>query len=147
MAENGPTVAGLLEEMTASFSSTRELIASLNQNQPELDCKNGISLLSLKHQVLISYIRSMVLLSSRRALALALDSNDSLSSRTPPSASFGTKSREQRGDAMGDLVDNMIEGRVVLEKIRPLEARMRYQIEKLVRIGKEDATTQVTDGQ
>jgi hypothetical protein len=31
----------------------------------------------------------------------------------------------------------MIEGRVVLEKIKVLESRMRYQIEKLVRVAEE----------
>ncbi|KAG5340327.1 hypothetical protein C0989_002138 [Termitomyces sp. Mn162] len=35
----------------------------------------------------------------------------------------------------------MIEGRVVLEKIRVLETRMRYQIEKLVRVAEEPETT------
>ena len=39
----------------------------------------------------------------------------------------------------------MIEGRVVLEKIKVLESRIRYQIEKLVRIA-DDASKNVADG-
>jgi len=45
--------------------------------------------------------------------------------------------REARGGEAGDLVDAMVEGRVVLEKIKVLEGRMRYQIEKLVRVAEE----------
>ena len=45
----------------------------------------------------------------------------------------------------GDLVDSMIEGRIVLEKINVLEGRMRYQIEKLVRAA-EDTSQGVVDG-
>jgi U3 small nucleolar ribonucleoprotein protein LCP5 len=35
----------------------------------------------------------------------------------------------------------MIEGRVVLEKIKVLENRMRYQIEKLVRVAEDSLST------
>ncbi|KAG6854606.1 hypothetical protein C0991_004208 [Blastosporella zonata] len=55
--------------------------------------------------------------------------------------------RHHRGIGAGDLVDSMVEGRVVLEKIRTLEARMRYQIEKLVRVAEEsDKTSNLVDG-
>ena len=42
----------------------------------------------------------------------------------------------------------MIEGRIVLEKIKVLEGRMRYQIEKLVRVADEnpEAAKNVTNG-
>ena len=103
--------------------------------------KDGISLLSLKHHLLLSYLQSLVLLSARRA------TGDSLTDRTPLSSPFSTVDRELRGSGAGDLVDSMIEGRVVLEKIKVLESRMRYQIEKLVRVAEESASGKdVTEG-
>lgn len=97
----------------------------------EMNTKDGISLLSTKAQVLLSYLQSLSLLSARRALG------HSLLERSPPSSSFATADREARGDGAGDRVDSMIEGRVVLEKIKVLEGRMRYQIDKLVRVAEE----------
>jgi hypothetical protein len=44
-------------------------------------------------------------------------------------------------------VDAMIESRIVLEKIKPLEAKLRYQIEKLVRVAEEpESVSTVIDG-
>lgn len=76
---------------------------------------------------MLSYLHSMTLLSAQRVLG------NSLKKRTPPEASFQDATREARGADAGDLVDSLIEGRVVLEKSKGLEARMRYQIEKLMR--------------
>lgn len=101
--------------------------------------KSGISLLSLKHHILLSYLRSLVLVSSGRALG-----ND-LSGRSAPTQSFSKKDRDARGNQMGDLVDSMIENRAVLEKIHVLEDKMRYQIDKLIRIA-EEPSTNLTDG-
>ena len=104
-----------------------------------LNMKSGISLLSLKHHLLLSYLRSLVLISSGRALG-----ND-LNGRSAPTQSFSRKDRDARGSQMGDLVDSMIENRVVLEKIHVLEAKMRYQIDKLIRIA-EELSTRPIDG-
>lgn len=97
----------------------------------QLDTKNGISLLSLKHHLMLSYIQSLTLISARRA------AGDSLTERSPPALSFGAPERGARGAGAGDRVDSVIEARVVLEKIKVLEGRMRYQIEKLVRVAEE----------
>lgn len=124
----------VVDEITRSLSSVRELIRSLRQKQQnttDLDTKDGISLLSIKHHILLSYLQSLVLLSPHRVLG------HSLTDRSPPAQPFSSPNREARGSGAGDLVDSMIEGRVVLEKIKPLEGRMRYQIEKLVRVAEE----------
>jgi U3 small nucleolar ribonucleoprotein protein LCP5 len=99
----------------------------------------GISLLSLKHHLLLSYLRSLVLVSSGRALG------NSLNGRSAPTQPFSRKDRDARGNQMGDLIDSMIENRAVLEKIQVLEAKMRYQIDKLMRIA-EEPSTRLTDG-
>ncbi len=99
-----------------------------------LDAADGISLLSLKHSLLLSYLQSLVLIAARRVLG------DSLAERTPPAQPFGAHERAPRGARSGDLVDAMIEDRIVLEKVEVLESKMRYQIEKLVRIADVPAT-------
>ncbi|THH21088.1 hypothetical protein EW146_g380 [Bondarzewia mesenterica] len=132
----------VMEEMTRSLSSVRELLKTLRGKQSktsEYDFKDGISLLSLKHHLLLSYIQSLVLVDSRRALG------HSLNDRTPPPQPFSLAERASRGSAPGDLVDSMIEGRIVLEKIKILEGRMRYQIEKLVRVAEDSSQGAVND--
>ncbi|KDQ59580.1 hypothetical protein JAAARDRAFT_56592 [Jaapia argillacea MUCL 33604] len=127
----------VVDEMTQSISSVRESIKSLRVKQnttSELDFQDGISLLSLKHHIMLQYLQSIVLLTSHRALG------HSMEDRTPPTQPFGHPVREARGSAAGDAVDSMIEGRVVLEKVKVLEGRMKYQIEKLVKVA-EDATS------
>ncbi|KAF9044736.1 hypothetical protein BDZ89DRAFT_159215 [Hymenopellis radicata] len=81
----------------------------------------------------------MLLLSCRRALG------HSLATRTPPTQPFSDLDRDARGADVGDLVDSMVEGRITLEKVKTLEGRMRYQIDKLVRVAKEGATTDVVN--
>ncbi|KAF9230656.1 hypothetical protein BU15DRAFT_91070 [Melanogaster broomeanus] len=134
-------ISSVLDEMTASMAATRELIQSLREKQSstdQMDTSDGISLLSLKHHLMLFYLQSLVLLSSRRA------AGDSLQNRAPASLPFSAVDRSARGAGLGDRVDSMIEGRVVLEKVKVLESRMRYQIEKLVRIA-DDASKNVAD--
>ncbi|KAF5381121.1 hypothetical protein D9615_003862 [Tricholomella constricta] len=133
---------GVIDDMTASISSARETIQSLKERPDSLNSKDGISLLSLKHHILLSYLNSLVLVSSRRIIG------HSLSGRAHPDQHFSAPDRPSRGNGVGDLVDFMVEGRIVLEKVRILEARMRYQIEKLVRVAEEpDKSLNPIDGQ
>ncbi|RDB21254.1 Neuroguidin [Hypsizygus marmoreus] len=132
-------ICALVDEMTSSVASVREAIRCLNQNRASLDLKDGISLLSLKHHMLLSYLQSLLLLSSRRAIGHAL------CIRTPPPDSFSTLNRSSRGYHLGDNVDLLAESRIVFEKIRTMEARMRYQIEKLVRVAGDPERELKTD--
>lgn len=104
-----------------------------------LDTKEGISLLSLKHHLLLLYLKSLSLISARRALG------HHLSLRLPPSQDISNMERSARGSGAGDLVDAMIEYRVILEKAKTLEARMRYQIDKLVRLA-PDKSENISEG-
>ncbi|KAF9532291.1 hypothetical protein CPB83DRAFT_867622 [Crepidotus variabilis] len=121
--------------MTGSLSAARTALQSVKQKQQNIEMTDGISLLSLKHHILISYLRSLVLVSSRRLLG------DSLIERSPPSQPFSAVERGRRGIGAGDIVDTLLEDRVILEKIDVLDSKMRYQIEKLVRIAEEPATS------
>ncbi|KAK1219855.1 hypothetical protein PQX77_017432 [Marasmius sp. AFHP31] len=130
-------VCKLLDEMTESMASTRKAIQALRSKPSEsLDTQDGISLLSLKHHVLISYMHSLLLVSSRRVFGSESE-DGGMKERSPPSEPFGDLERGQRGAGMGDMVDRMLEGRLVLEKIKALEGRMKYQIEKLVKAAQE----------
>ncbi|KAF9567561.1 hypothetical protein CPC08DRAFT_733008 [Agrocybe pediades] len=119
--------------MTSSLSAARNALQTIRKDadKSNLNVTDGISLLSLKHHVLLSYLQSLVLVTSHRLVG------NSLEGRSPPSEPFGTKERTARGNFPGDLVDSMIENRIVLEKAEVLESKMRYQIEKLVRLSDE----------
>ena len=150
-----------LDEMKESMASVREVVRSLqakcvlrccylnhNTHQAhrvdsnEFDMKDGISLLSVKSHLMLSYLQSLVLLSARRSLG------HTLANRHPPSEPFSSTSRAARGSDPGDRVDSMIEGRVALEKIKVLESKMHYQIEKLVRVAEEspEAAKNIVNG-
>ena len=85
---------------------------------------------------MLSYLQAATLLIAHRGLG------HSLADRSPPEAPFASSLRPARGGQAGDLVDHMVEGRLVLEKIKVLEGRMKYQIEKLVRAATEKQTAQ-----
>lgn len=121
----------IVSEMTNGFSSGRQLIQSLRQDESALDTKDGISFLSLKHHLLLSYLNSLSLSIARRAVG------HSLSSRVPPAQTISVLDRNGRGNGAGDLVDAMIEHRAIFEKMKTLETRMRYQINKLLRLAQE----------
>jgi U3 small nucleolar ribonucleoprotein protein LCP5 len=73
--------------------------------------------LSLKNLALLSYIHHLVHIASLRLKGTSLQSSSDDASGGGPSA----------------LVHELVRLRVVLEKIRPLEKKLRYQVEKLVR--------------
>ena len=89
---------------------------------------------------MLSYIQTLALLNAHRVLG------HTLAQRGSALAPFSSHEREQRASAPGDLVDSMIEGRLVLEKTKILEGRMRYQIEKLVKLAEEAPTEDTLNG-
>jgi len=126
----------VMGEMKDSFASVRDIVRSTlvkAQSMTENDVKNGISLLSQRNDTLLSYLASMVLMSAHRVLG------HSLLSRDLPTSGFDDPERRARGTEAGDLVDSAIEARAVLEKTKALELRLKYQIQKLVRLA-EDAS-------
>ena len=149
----------LINDMTSSFSSARQAVKLLREklvhvplhvtrshrsshfSEETLDTKEGISLMSLKPNLLLFYLNALSLITARRAIG------HSLGVRSPPSQTISNLDRIARGGGGGDLVDSLLEGRVVLEKMKVLEARMRYQIDKLVRLAQEpDKRKDIIDG-
>lgn len=152
----------ILGDMTSSVAAARESVKKLsaqyvfpcqaslkhllNEDRMDTDTKDGISLLSLKHHLMLSYCQGLVLLSTHRILGHSLNPSSENDSLKP----FGAPDRGTRGSEPSDLVNSLVEKRVVLEKVKALESKMRYQIDKLVRRAAEpdeDATKNVIDGQ
>ena len=150
-SETSHALVSTIKNVTEGLTSTRELLKTIldrsvrnflrprlwlnirrKESTPnEFDARDGISLLSLKHHLMLSYLQSATLLIAHRGLG------HSLVDRSPPNTPFASPSRPARGDQAGDLVDHMVEDRLVLEKVKVLEGRMKYQIEKLVGVATE----------
>lgn len=89
----------------------------------------------MKCHLMLSYLHSLTLLGAHRLVG------HSLKERNLPSAPFSEAERETRGADAGDLVDALVQDRVVLEKIKAMETRMKYQIDKLLRMADDEAKT------
>lgn len=107
------TLSGLLESLTQSLSSALEVgpkVSSIEAPQ------NGVSLLEVKNEILLSYVQNLVfliLLKIRNAKA------------APESESK---------DAFDDVVGKLAELRLYLEKgVRPLEEKLRFSLENMLR--------------
>ena len=96
-----------------------------------MDTKDGVSLLSLKHHVLLSYLQSLIVVSAHKVIG------HTLTDRSPPAEAFSDPKRSARGADAGDAVDSMVEGRIILEKVKVLEGKMKYQIDKLIKVATE----------
>uniref|UniRef100_A0A8C3MF21 Uncharacterized protein n=1 Tax=Geospiza parvula TaxID=87175 RepID=A0A8C3MF21_GEOPR len=84
----------------------REMLRRVRGGQ--LDTKEGVSLLQVRSQALLSYLQDLALL-------------------------VCSKSRGGSLRSAGGALDRLLETRVVLEKLRPLEQRLKYHLEKLLR--------------
>ncbi|KAF2687854.1 hypothetical protein K458DRAFT_171303 [Lentithecium fluviatile CBS 122367] len=115
----------LLTTLTTSIQSATEALPKDDILPP----KDGISLLDVKNELLLSYLQNLVFL-----LLLKLRSRS------------GKDSRETL-QPHDEVVKKLVELRVYLEKgVRPLENRLKYQIEKIVRSADDAArkSTQAT---
>lgn len=125
----------ILQQATTLLSGLSKdadgLLSQLETAFPIDDAANqkalgGHSLLGLKNLTMVSYLHHLVVLS---ALQLS-----------EPSSHDGGK-RKQR-EQKQELVDQMIRQRLVLEKMRPMESRIKGHIEGLLRA----ASTSVSNG-
>ncbi|CDR87438.1 related to LCP5-U3 small nucleolar ribonucleoprotein involved in maturation of 18S rRNA [Sporisorium scitamineum] len=79
---------------------------------------DGISLLTVKNDAMLDYLHHVV------AVCIAKISGRSL-------AASSSKADAAQGPA--DLVQDLVKLRLMLEKLRPLESRLKYQMDKLLR--------------
>ena len=110
------TLPALLDSLTKSLSSALEAAPKLATIEPP---KDGISLLDVKNELLLSYLQNLIFL-----ILLKLRQTKN-----------GGADGDVDGQSLDDLVvKKLVELRLYLEKgARPLEDKLRYQIDKMLR--------------
>lgn len=105
------SLPALLGSLTQSLSSALEATPKLADAEPP---KDGLSLLDVKNELLLSYLQNLVFL-----ILVKLRQS---------------KNGKQQSDLNDTAVKKLVELRLYLEKgVRPLEDKLRYQIEKVLR--------------
>ncbi|KAI8939094.1 hypothetical protein NX059_004932 [Plenodomus lindquistii] len=118
------SLESLLATLTSSIQSATEALPTDDILPP----KEGISLLDVKNELLLSYLQNLVFL-----ILLKLRSR---------SSSNGTKDAALH--PQDEVVQKLVELRVYLEKgVRPLENKLKYNIDKIIRTA-DDATRRTT---
>jgi U3 small nucleolar ribonucleoprotein protein LCP5 len=109
------TLPVLLDSLTQSLSSVFEATSRISSVEAP---KDGISLLDVKNELLLSYLQNLIfliLVKLRKSKQSGSDDEDN-----------------HVGD--DEVVKKLVELRLYLEKgVRPLEEKLRYQIERLLR--------------
>lgn len=115
----------LLDSLKQSILSTLEATEKI----PSIDApKDGISLLDVKNELLLSYLQNLVfLILVKLRKAKEADSSDS----------------EDESSLDDEVVRKLVELRLYLEKgVRPMEDKLRYQIEKVLRAADDSERNQ-----
>ncbi|OLN98020.1 Uncharacterized protein C18B11.06 [Colletotrichum chlorophyti] len=108
------TLPALLDSLTQSLTTSLEAAPNSSLTPPQ----NGISLLDVKNELLLSYLQNLVFL-----ILLKLRNSKQHSGEDEPPT-----------DTTDAVVKKLVELRLYLEKgVRPLEEKLRYQIEKILR--------------
>lgn len=107
------SLTALLNTLTDALTSTTESVSKI---KPPIPPKDGISLLDVKNELFLSYLQNLVfliILKLRHRRHGSSDENENLDTA---------------------VVKKLVELQVYLEKgVRPLEARLKYQINKVLR--------------
>ena len=123
------TAARPLHELCATLTeSLTSAGTSLLEPSALAPPSDGISLLDIKNELLLSYLQNLVFFIIHKLRQQSSESPEDLSA----------------DDA---VVQNLVALRVYLEKgVRPLESRLKYQIDKLLLAANEDASKAILNG-
>lgn len=112
-----PQAIQLLGEMNSNVKQVNDLVESMLQRvkRGELTTEYGLSFLEVKYHMLLDYLINLTYVVLRKCSGESIEGDPS--------------------------IERLIEIRTVLEKIRPIDYKLRYQIDKLVKT----ATTGVTN--
>ncbi|KAJ2768782.1 hypothetical protein IWQ57_003389 [Coemansia nantahalensis] len=107
--ETGAAVDTRLDTLSAQAVQVRELVDKLRERveSGELATGNGLSFLEVKHQTMLSYISHLSYVVLRKL--------------------------HGRPIAGHPAIERLVEERTVIEKMKPLEQRLKYQVDKLLR--------------
>lgn len=109
IASDLPKGVALLADLATNLNNataTFDVLAEKIKNG-ELNSAKGLSLLELKNQSFLTYMANLVYLTLRKLKGSKIEKDSS--------------------------IDRLVEARVVLERIRPLEDKLKYQIDKHVK--------------
>lgn len=103
-----PQAVKLLKEMNMNVQQVSHLVDNmlLRVKSGEISTDKGLSFLEMKYQMLLSYLINLTYIVLRKCSGEKIQSDPS--------------------------IDRLIEIRTVLEKIRPIDSKLKYQIDKLV---------------
>jgi U3 small nucleolar ribonucleoprotein protein LCP5 len=108
---------GFIEELGKTAIDLKSQILTFKKRieDGEWTTSQGISLLEVKYHILLEYITSLVGIIRLKLNGLSIENHP--------------------------LIDNLIRNRVTLEKMKPIEQKLKYQIDKLVRASITNETT------
>jgi len=98
----------LLDEIAQGARETRKVVQALTEEMKNGSKNEGISFLRLKNSLLASYTTNLSYLMLRKCYGKGLEGEPA--------------------------VERLVKDRTVLEKIRPIDQKLRYQVDKLVSI-------------
>ncbi|XP_020597361.1 neuroguidin-B [Phalaenopsis equestris] len=109
LSRGTPKLVALLKEMKDGLDNVRIKVQDLTQKvkQSQLPTAEGMSYLEAKHLLLLNYCQSIVYYILRKAKGLPIEGHP--------------------------VVRSLVEIRLFLEKIRPIDKKLDYQIQKLTR--------------
>lgn len=107
--EDLPNAMKLLEEMSSNVKQVSGLVEGMLQRVKtgELTTEYGLSFLEVRYHMLLTYLINLTYVVLRKCSGKKIERDPS--------------------------IDRLIEIRTVLEKIRPIDSKLRYQIDKLVK--------------
>ncbi|KAL7530479.1 hypothetical protein ACHAWF_003387 [Thalassiosira exigua] len=128
-------------------SSLRRSIRNHVQNEDYDAGKDGLDFLHVKNGLMISYLIDLTMLlrfrlkhASNHRRERANDDDDEEEEEDDGSSSDGGSAGEDR-QQQRQCLERLLEMKTALEKMRPLEKRMRYQIDKLLALSTLGAGT------
>ncbi|KAI1410301.1 hypothetical protein F5Y13DRAFT_76059 [Hypoxylon sp. FL1857] len=108
----------LLDSLTNSLSSAFEATPRISGIEPT---KDGVSLLDVKNELLLSYLQNLVFLILIKIRNAKNHSSESLD-------------EEDKADLSDTVVKKLVELRLYLDKgVRPLEEKLQFQLDKILR--------------
>lgn len=104
-----PQALKLFKEMNMNVQQVLQLVDNmlLRVKSGEISTDKGLSFLEMKYQMLLSYLINLTYIVLRKCSGEKIESDPS--------------------------IDRLVEIRTVLEKIRPIDSKLKYQIDKLVK--------------
>lgn len=111
-----------------------------HKNSKEYDSQTGgLDFLQAKNGLLLSYLIDLTMLLKLRCRTVSNKLHDGSDSEEDTSIDATTQSRQE-------CVERLVEMKAALEKMRPLEKKLRYQIDKLLALSTLGAGTFAAEG-